>query len=59
MEKYSLQFFNDYKSPWSDRNASNAIKDEESDAFEKSIEDAICCIEHRAEKLYHNMLNKI
>ena len=53
MDEYSLQFFIEYKSPWSDGNANSAINNaNELDAFIKSIEDAIKCIEDRADRLY-------
>lgn len=51
MDKYCLQFFEDYKSPWSDGNANNPVKEIDNESFAKSIQDAKQCIKNRAHQL--------
>lgn len=54
MQDYCLQFFKEYKSPWSDKNANKAIcSDEEIETLTKTIENAITCIKNRAGELYY------
>lgn len=53
-KKYSLEFFEEYKSPWKDGIANNPLnikEKEELECFIKSIKDAITCLETRAKNL--------
>jgi len=58
MDNYCLQFFEDYKSPWSDGNAKNPVKETDIELFTKSVQDAIKCIENRAYGLNAKMNTK-
>ena len=61
MEEYSLQCFKEFESYLVDK-AANVVLDVTNDAeltkFEKSIDNAITCIEQRAENLWNNMENR-
>ena len=58
-EKYCLDFFEEYKSPWVDRGANRVLNLNDKNAvlnFKKAIADAIGCIYKRSLQLYNLML---
>lgn len=60
-EKYCLDFFEEYKSPWVDRGANCALNLNDKNAvlnFKKAIADAIGCIYKRSVQLYNLMLSQ-
>jgi len=59
MERYSLEFFKEYKTQWSDGYSTKINSDDKKlTSFCNSIKDAIGCIESRADRLYCRMLNR-
>ncbi|MCR4674841.1 MAG: hypothetical protein K5675_07510 [Lachnospiraceae bacterium] len=61
VEEYSLQFFNEFESYLIDGKANLALdvtNDEELVLFEKSIDNAIACIEQRADNLWKHMMKQ-
>ena len=61
MDAFSLQVFREYDSECEDGRANEPVSDDPVEwvPFERSIDDAIACIERRAERIHGREQNKI